>query len=125
MIPEILLLLFAMAGIRQAWIHNNANEIIQGKFYQKLKDAACHFKQLEAYTPCSNATERKIEELKKGAGCKLLMSRAPKKLRNDCLESEDYFKSNTAHDIYKPDGMVPETVMSGKTSDISQFCKLN
>ena len=31
---------------------------------------------------------------------------------------------NTAHDIYKLDEEVPETVMSGETSDISQFFEL-
>ena len=33
-------------------------------------------------------------------------------------------RSNTAHEIYKFDGEVPKTVMSGKTSDISQFFEL-
>ena len=42
----------------------------------------------------------------------------------DCLELEVYIRSNTALKIYKLDGEVSETVMSGKTSDISQFCKL-
>ena len=38
---------------------------------------------------------------------------------------EAYIRFNTtAHEIYKLDGEVPETVMSGKMSDISQFCEL-
>ena len=37
---------------------------------------------------------------------------------------EAYIRSNTAHEIYKLDGEVPKTVMSGETSDISQFCEL-
>ena len=37
---------------------------------------------------------------------------------------EAYIKSNSAHDISKVDGEVPETVMSGVTSVISQFCEL-
>ena len=32
--------------------------------------------------------------------------------------------SNTACGIYKLDGEVPETIMSGETSNISQFCEL-
>ena len=43
---------------------------------------------------------------------------------DDCLELEAYVRSNTAHEIYKFYREVPETVMSGETSDISQFCKL-
>ena len=94
------------------------------KVLSELKDAACHLKQLEPYTPWSNAAEREIKELKKGAGHKLLWSRTPKCLRDDCLELEAYIRSNTAHEIYRLDGEVPETVMSCKASDISQFCKL-
>ena len=32
-------------------------------------------------------------------------------------------RSNTSHDVYKLDGKVLKTAMSGETSDISQFCK--
>ena len=97
--------------------------MIQGKFCQKLKDTACHMKQLEPYTPWLNAAEREIKELEKGAVCKLLWSRAPKHLWHDCLELEAYMRPNAAHEIYKLDREVPKTVMSGKTSEISQFCK--
>ena len=73
---ETLSLLFARDGVPPACICNNAREMIQGKFHQKLKDAACHLKQLELYTPWSNAAERK-KELKRGAGHKLLRSKVP------------------------------------------------
>ena len=51
-------------------------------------------KQLEPYTPLSNAAEREMKELKKGAGCKLLKSRAPKQLWDNCIELEAYIRSN-------------------------------
>ena len=54
----------------------------------------------------------------------MLQSRSPKHLWDACLELEAYIRSNTAHDIYKLDGEVPKTVMSGELSDISQFFKL-
>ena len=63
--------------------------------------------------------EREIEELEKGTGCKLLRSGAPKHLWDDCLELEAYIRSNIAHEIYKLDGEVLETVMSGETLDNS------
>ena len=107
-----------------AFICDNAKEMIQGKFYQKLKDAACQLNQLEPYTPLSNVAEREMKELKKGAGHKLLQSRAPKYLWYDCLELETYMIMNTAHDIYKLDEEVHKTVLSGQTSDMTQFCKL-
>ena len=106
---ENLLLLFARDGVLPACICNNAKEMIQGKFCQKLKDAACHLNQLESYTPWSNAAEREIKKLKKEASCKLLRCTAPKHLWDDCLELEAYIRSNTAHEISKLDREVPKT----------------
>ena len=62
-------------------------------------------------------------ELKKGSGRKLIMSGAPKRLWNDCLELESYVRSNTAHGINKLDGEVPNLIMSEEMSDIGQFCE--
>ena len=45
-VHETLLLLFARDGVPQACICDNAKGMIQCKFYQKLKEAACHLKQL-------------------------------------------------------------------------------
>ena len=68
----------ARDGVLPACICDIAKEMTQGKFYQKLKDVACHLKQFEPYTLWSNAAEREMKELKKGASHKLLWSRAPK-----------------------------------------------
>jgi hypothetical protein len=57
-------------------------------------DADCQIKQTEPYSSWQNATESAIRELKKAAGRKIILQ-----------------------------GKVPETVMSGETSDISQFCE--
>ena len=46
---ETLSLLFARKGILPTCICDNAKEMVQGKYYQKFKDAACHLKQLESY----------------------------------------------------------------------------
>ena len=46
------------------------------------------------------------------------------RLLDDYLELQFCIMSNTAHGNYKVDGKVPEPIMSGKTSDISQFCEL-
>ena len=48
---ETLSLLLARDSIPSAYIYDNAKEMIQGKFYKMLKDAACQVKQLELYTP--------------------------------------------------------------------------
>ena len=110
----------ARDGILPACSCNNVKEMIWGKFYQKLNDDECPLKQLELYTPWSNVAEREMKLLTKGAGHKLLQSRAPKHLWDGCLE----LKANTAHAIYKLDREVPKTVMSCEKSDINQFCEL-
>ena len=72
---KTLSLLFTQDSIQSTCIYDSAKEMIHCKFYQKLKNAACQLKQLEPYTPWSNAAEKEIKELKKGAGCKLLQSK--------------------------------------------------
>eukprot|EP00804_Cyclotella_cryptica_P016777 CCRYP_002064-RA/>CCRYP_002064-RA protein AED:0.32 eAED:0.33 QI:0/0/0/1/1/1/2/0/448 len=89
----------------------------------KLKEASCRLKQTEPYSPWKNSVEGNIRKLKKGAGLKMIKSGSPKKLWDDCLVLESYIRSNTAHDIYMLHGEGPGTIMSGETSDISQFCE--
>ncbi len=48
---------------------------------------------------------------------------APKPFWVDAIELEAYVHSNTAHGIFILQGEVPEIVMSGEMSDISQFCE--
>ena len=46
---------------------------------------------------------------------------APKQIWDNALEFEAYVRYNTALYIYMLQGEVPETLMLGGTSDISQF----
>ena len=39
------------------------------------------------------------------------------------LEYKSYVRLHTAHDFYRLDGRVPETVVTGETADISPFCE--
>ncbi len=41
------------------------------------------------------------------------------------LKWEASLQSNTAWDIYKLKGETPETVLSGETANVSQFCELS
>ena len=116
------MLLFTRDGAPLECICDHAKKDDPSKFHQKLKDNACQLKQVKPYTHWSNATKREIKEIKKGTSYELLWSIAPKHLWDDCLELEAYIRSNTAHDIYKFDGEVFKTVMSGEALDISQFC---
>ena len=82
---KTLSLLFARDRVPPACICDNAKEMVKVKFYQKLKDAACHLKQLELYSPWLNATDREIKKLKKGVAHELLRSKTPTHLWDDCL----------------------------------------
>ena len=102
---------------------DNAKKMVLDEFNRKLKETLCHLKQTEPFTPWLNAAKREIKELKKGFGRKLIKVGTPKRLWDDCFQLESYVRSNTALGIYKLDGEVPEMIMSGETSDISQFCE--
>ena len=79
--------------------------------------------QTKSYSPWQNAAKSAIRELKKAADQKMVCAGAPKPFWADAIKLEAYVPSNTAHDIFILQREVPETVMSGETSDISQFCE--
>ena len=121
---EGLSLLFSRDGVPSTMIVDGSKEQTMGQFKKKAREAGCHIRTTEPYSQWSNAAEGAIRELKRGTGRKLIKSKAPKKLWDDCLELEALIRSNTAHEIYELGGEVPETVVSGETSDISPFCEL-
>ena len=53
----------------------------------------------------------------------MLKSGSPKNLWDHCIELEEIILSHTDLDIYGLEGQVPETVISGKTGDISSLCE--
>ena len=117
-------LLFARDGVPPTMIVDGSKEQTQGKFRHKARQVDCHLRAIEPHSPWSNAAESAIRELKRGAGRKMVKSGAPRRLWDHCLELEALIRSNTALDIYELKGQVPETVMSGETSDISPFVEL-
>ena len=98
---ETLFLLLARESLRTYCICNNTKEMIQDKFKEKLKDAACQLKQFKSYTFLSNTAERETKGLKKGASYELIWSRAPKHVCDDCLELKVYIRLNSVHGIPK------------------------
>jgi transposase len=116
-------LLFARDGVPDTMVMDNAKEQVMGEFRRKSREAGCHIRQTEPYSPWANAAEGSIKELKKGVARKMISSKAPKPLWDDCLELESFIRSHTAHDIFGLKGEVPETVVSGETADISEFAE--
>ena len=118
-------LLLHREGAPPKMIMDGSKEQTQGRFRKTLSKANVHVKQIEPYSPWQNEAEGTIRELKRGSGRKMVRAGAPKPLWVDCIEFEAYVQSNTAWDIYKLQGETPQTIMSGKTADISQFCELS
>ena len=53
----------------------------------------------------------------------MIRAGVPKTIWDNALEFEPYVRSHKALDVYMLQGEVPETVISGVTSDIIQFCE--
>ena len=118
-------LLLHCDGAPEKMIMDGSKEQTLGAFKAKCQDSAIHIKQTKPHSPWQNAAEGGIRELKKASGRKMVRAGAPKPFWADAIEWEAYIQSNTAWDIYQLQGETPETVLSGKTADISQFCELS
>ena len=76
---ETLSLLFAEEGVPSTLVMDGAREQVMGDFRCKARQADCHVKQTVPYSPCHNAAECTIWELKKSAGRKMIKANSPKK----------------------------------------------
>ena len=73
----------------------------------------------EPYSPWMQAAEGCNKHCKQGSSRKMMATGSPKHLWDHSLELEVYTRSHTALDIYGLRGQGPETIMQGKTADIS------
>jgi hypothetical protein len=121
---EAVSLLFKRNGVPTPMIVDGSKEQTLGNFRRKVHEADCWLKQTEPHSQWQNAAEGAIRELKRGAGRKMIQSKSPKCLWDDCLELESMGRSITVLDMFELNGQVPETIMSWETSDIWQLCKL-
>ena len=120
---ETLSLLFHRDGVPPVMILDGSKEQTLGEFRRKLRQADCHQRQTEPYSPWMNAAEGCIRELKRGSSRKMLKTGSPKTLWDHCIELEGLIRSCTVNDIYETNGETPETIMTGNTADISHICE--
>jgi Reverse transcriptase (RNA-dependent DNA polymerase) len=122
-VHETLDIFLSRYGVPDSFISDGARAFEFGKFRKKARDAGCYCKLTDPYSPWQNRAESEIWEVKRLAGRWMLRARSPKRLWDDCVELASLVRSNTAHDIYKLNGQVPDTVMFGQTADISHICE--
>ena len=122
-VHETLDLFLSRYGIPEALVSDGAKSYLGGKFRKKAREAGCYCKVTDPYSPWQNRAEGEIREVKRLAGRWMVRKRSPKRLWDHCLELASLVRSHIAHDMYKLDGEVPETIMMGQTADISFICE--
>ena len=115
------LLLLQQVKLSSAIICNDAKVSIQDEFNQKVEEASFHWKGLSHSSHGQMHQKEKTKEMNKGSGRHMINSKVPKRLWDYCLDLESYIRSKANDGVYKINGEVYETIMSGMTSNISQF----
>jgi hypothetical protein len=118
---ETLSLMFHCDRVPPTMVTDGSKEQTLGDFRRKLREADCHLRVTEPYSPWQQATEGCIREIKRGSLRKMISTGSPKPLWDHCLELEALVHSCTCNDIYMTAGQVPETIMTGSTADISHI----
>ncbi len=116
-------ILFARDGVPNVMVMDGAREQTLGDFRRKCREAGCHIKQTEPYSPWMSAAENGVRELKKASARQILKKHSPKTLWDDCLELQGFITSHTAGNNFELKGETPETMLSGETADISEFAE--
>jgi hypothetical protein len=120
---DTLSLLFHRDGVPPVMIVDGSKEQTSAEFRRKLREADCHLRQTEPYSPWMQAAEGAIRELKRGVTRKMTRTATPKVLWDHCIELEALIRSHSVNGIYESNGQVPETIMTGSTADISHICE--
>jgi hypothetical protein len=97
---ESLSLLFQRDGVPPSMIVDNALEQIMGDFKRKCREADCHLRQTEPYSPWMQATEGCIRELKRGVSRLMIKTGSPKKLWDLCIILMALIHSCLTNSIY-------------------------
>ena len=120
---ETLSLLFHRDGVPPTMVFDGSNEQCKGDFKRKLRKADRHTRQTEPYSLWQQAAEGCIRELKRGVSCKIIKTGFPRVLWDHCIELEALIRSLTSNSVYMTNGKVPETIMTGSTTNISHICE--
>ncbi len=120
---ETLSLLFHHDGVPPTMVLDGLKEQTKDDFMRKLREADCHARQTEPYSPWQQAAEGCIRKLKRGVSHKMIKTGSPRVLWDHCIELEALIRLLTSRNVYMTNGKVPETIMTGSTADISHICE--
>jgi hypothetical protein len=75
---ETLPLVFQRNGVPLTMVTNDSKKQTKGEFHQKLKEADCHPRVTEPYSPWQQDAEGCIHELKRESSRKMIKTGSPK-----------------------------------------------
>ena len=108
-------------GVFNTLITDNAPELVSREFKQKVQKFGCNIKPVEPYTPNQNKAEPTIRELKRSYHKAMHKSHTPAILWDHCLQLMAEIRRHTALNLFSLEGETPDTVLTGKTPDISHL----
>ena len=110
-------------GVPTKLIMDNAKEQTMGEFRKKARSYGCGVREIPTYSPWMDLAETGVAELKKGGARAMVSTGTPRLLWDHCFEWRAKVISHTARGHYKLHGEVPETVLTGQTTDISALAE--
>ena len=96
---ETLSLIFQCNGVSPTMVTNCSKEQTKQDFRCKLKEADCHLRVTEPYSPWQQAADGCIRELKQGSSNKIIKTGSPKSLWDHCLKLDAYVRSCNSNNI--------------------------
>jgi Reverse transcriptase (RNA-dependent DNA polymerase) len=110
-------------GAFRVMIPDNAKELTEGAFRDKLRRAGTVIAPVEAYSPNQNRAESAIRELKRMYRRTMIATKAPEGLWDHCFQLMSEIRSHTALNLMRLGGETPTTYLTGETADISHLCQ--
>ena len=110
-------------GIPTHLVMDNSLEQTQGRFRKKARSYGVKIEQNDTYSHWQNDAEGGIREIKQGTRRTMVATHTPAMLWDHCSEWRAKVMSNTARGNYRLQSQVPETMLTGQTSDISNLAE--
>jgi hypothetical protein len=121
-VHETLDLFLGRYGVPEVLISDGAKAYTGGEFQKKAKQAGIFCKRTDPYSYWQKRAESKIREVKRLATRWIVRTKSPGRLWDHAFELASVVRSHLVLDLYNLNGQVPETIMLGRTDDISFIC---